>query len=90
MARVFPYMVSKLNGHISFKDCRFSVTKQQEKTARVSLWKELRINQVYTLEASFFGYSSQNKSFHFKISDLLKIGHDILLSLYNIIQDEQL
>lgn len=42
-ARVFPYMISKLNSKISFQDCRFKLSKQYEKTARITLFKELRV-----------------------------------------------
>lgn len=75
-------MISKLNSKISFQDCRFKLSKQYEKTARITLFKELRVQQVYTLEASFFGYKHQSSAHHFKIPDYLKIGEDILLTLY--------
>jgi hypothetical protein len=33
----------------------------KEKTARISLWKEMRIPNVFTLEASFYGYKDHEK-----------------------------
>ena len=54
-ARVFPFMMSKLTDSISFSECRFGVEKSKEKTARISLWKDLRITNVFTMEASFYG-----------------------------------
>lgn len=51
--RIFPYMLSKLNPAITFKDCRFSYSQYKEGTARVALWKEAKIPNVFTLEASF-------------------------------------
>jgi len=49
-------MFSKLNSKIHYPSCSFTATRDKEKTARLSLWKELRITNVFTLEASFFGY----------------------------------
>jgi len=55
-SRVFPYLLSKINKMVSFRNSRFHYSKLQESTARVALWKELKISNVYTLEASFYGY----------------------------------
>ena len=55
-SRVFPYLLSKINKMVSFRNSRFHYYKLQESTARVALWKELKISNVYTLEASFYGY----------------------------------
>ena len=53
--RVFPYVLSKLCDFFSFESSRFSVHKSKEATARVSMWRELNIPCVYTMEASFSG-----------------------------------
>ena len=42
-ARIFPYAMSKINKNIQYKDCQFSITKDKDTTARVTLWKELRL-----------------------------------------------
>lgn len=51
--RMFPYIMSKLLDYFSFKYSRFSVTKSKETTARISLFRELNIPCIYTMEASF-------------------------------------
>jgi hypothetical protein len=57
------------------------MSKGKECTARVRIFKELRIPLVYTLEASFFGQKRTNRSIqthsemvHFTIDDYKEIG----------------
>lgn len=56
--RIFPFLISQLDEKISFEGCRFKNEKVFESTARISLWKMLRIPYVYTLESSFLGFRS--------------------------------
>lgn len=72
-------MMSKITNHISFKDCKFNKgEKGKDSTARISLWRDLRIINVYTLEASFLGYSTDNQiNRHFNIKDLLNLGKNL-------------
>ena len=53
--RVFPYLMSKICDYFSFESSRFSVHRSKEATARVSMWRELGIPNVFTMEASFCG-----------------------------------
>ena len=54
--RIYPYILSKLNLLFSFERSRFGTHNSKAKTARVTLYKELRDTPaVYTLEASFAG-----------------------------------
>lgn len=53
--RVFPYILSKLCDFFSFELSRFSMHKSKEATARISMWKEIKIPTIYTMEASFCG-----------------------------------
>lgn len=52
-SRIFPFIMSKLVDYFSFQYSRFSVTKSKETTARISLFRELNIPCIYTMEASF-------------------------------------
>ena len=54
-SRMFPYILSKLCDYFSFEQSRFSMHKSKEATARISMWKELKIPAIYTMEASFCG-----------------------------------
>lgn len=53
--RIFPYMLDKQAEVFSYSDCAFSVQKAKEGTGRVVGWKELGVQNSYTLEASFCG-----------------------------------
>lgn len=53
--RLFPFIMSKLVDYFSYDNSRFSVTKSKESTARISLWKMLKIPNIFTMEASFCG-----------------------------------
>jgi len=49
-------ILSKISKYFSFEDSRFHIEKSKESTARVALWRELGIDNVFTLEGSFYGY----------------------------------
>jgi hypothetical protein len=53
--RVFPFILSKLCDYFQFESCRFSMHKSKEATARISIYKEVKIPAIYTMEASFSG-----------------------------------
>jgi len=80
--RVFPFIMSKLCDYFSFEYSRFSVHKSKEETARVTLWRELQIPCVYTLEASFCGADKgEIKDIHFSVAHLMLCGQRLLESL---------
>lgn len=80
--KLFPYILSKINPNFSFKDCRFGIQKAKEATLRVSLFKELKIPKVYTVESSFAGPDSGPQAHtHFTTTQLEEIGRDFLLAV---------
>jgi len=81
--------MSKKTDSISFQDCRFGVQPSKEKTARISLWKELRVASVYTLEASFYGKQAGETKTHYSIQDLLDIGKNLMLNLRDYMWEEE-
>ena len=48
-------MLSKLSKFFHFGSCRFGVQKSKESTARVSLYKDLKVPNIFTLESTFSG-----------------------------------
>jgi hypothetical protein len=81
-SKLFPFVLSKVNPNFSFKDCRFNMQKAKEATLRISLFKELRIPKVYTLEASFAGPDSGPQAHsHFTTKQLEDMGRDFLLAI---------
>lgn len=47
--------MSKVCDSFAFENSKFSIHKSKEATARVAMWRELKIPAVYTMEASFCG-----------------------------------
>ena len=80
--RVFPFIMSKLLDFFSFEYSRFSVHKSKEATARVTLWRELKIPNVFTMEASFCGADKgQLDKKHFMPEHLMLSGRKLLEAL---------
>jgi len=85
--RIFPLLFHKQSKYFSFKDCRFNMQKSKEATARIQIHKEIRKNEVYTLETSFSGYLLDKDDPNYMIQhsekDLLNIGADLVKAIYS-------
>ena len=53
--KLFPFIMSKLCPFFSYGYSRFAVQRHKENTARITMWRELRVPNVFTLDASFCG-----------------------------------
>ena len=47
--------MQKIHDAYKYSNCCFAIQKDKEGTARITVWKDLRIDYVYTLESSFCG-----------------------------------
>jgi hypothetical protein len=57
--------------------------KSKESTARITMFHQLRIPFVFTLEASFAGANRGNlQGKHFSIGDLMNIGKYVLKAIW--------
>jgi cytosolic carboxypeptidase protein 2/3 len=73
--RVFPYIMSKLCDYFSFEQSRFSMSRTKDGTARVAMFKELNIPNIFTMEASFCGADKGKfKDQHFTTEYLMMAG----------------
>lgn len=81
--RIFPFLMSKLAApHFSYDYSRFKVQKHKEATARIAIWRELKIPNIFTMEASFCGpkaldptsEDAKKLNYHFTVEDLVDIG----------------
>jgi len=73
--RVFPYLLEKQAESFSYSDCSFVVQRAKEGTGRVVGWKELQIQNSFTIEASFCGSDfGKYADLHFNTSMLTEIG----------------
>lgn len=67
----------------SFESSRFSIHKSKESTARVALWREYRIPNIFTLEASFYGYDTPTgRAEAYSIDDFMNIGKSLCKAIY--------
>jgi len=80
--RIFPLIVSNMSKYTNFKDCQFAIQKSKENTARIALWREFPIDNIFTLEASFYGYNDQNKIVHFTKEDYKNLGVDLCKAIF--------
>ena len=80
--RLFPFILSKVCDSFSFENCRYSVHKSKEATARITMWRELKIPAVYTMEASFCGSDiGASAGLHYTAEHLMDIGKKLCISL---------
>ncbi|CAD8120249.1 unnamed protein product [Paramecium sonneborni] len=81
--RVFALLMAKMNPFMDYSSCTFRVESSKDKTARIQIWRELKINWVYTYECSFYGQQKK----HFSIQDYINCGISICNSLSQIVKD---
>jgi cytosolic carboxypeptidase protein 2/3 len=55
LERLLPKVLNKLVPSFSYDGCAYSVSKSKEGTGRVTVWKEFKIFNAFTMEASFAG-----------------------------------
>ena len=78
MGKYFPFSCAKKSQVIQFEKSKFKMPKYKKGTGRINLFKELNVENVFTLETSYFGCNSgtyQNK--YFTSETLQEIGRDI-------------
>ena len=71
--KYFPFSCAKKSNVIQFEKSKFKMPKYKKGTGRINLFRELNVENVLTLETSYFGY--QNK--YFNCDTLQEIGKDI-------------
>ena len=80
--KFFPFICSKTSKVINFDKCKFSMPKTKNGTGRIDLFKELNIENVYTIETSNFGcLNGEYANMYFNEGMLMNIGRDVCLSI---------
>ena len=80
--KFFPFICNKTSKVINFDKCKFSMPKAKSGTGRIDLFKELNIENVFTIETSNFGcLSGEYANMYFNESSLMEIGRDVCLSI---------
>ncbi|KAI6230904.1 Cytosolic carboxypeptidase 1 [Aphelenchoides besseyi] len=57
-AVVLPELLDKLDPGFSLKDCRYSITKAKEPSARITLWRQFGVERCYTMESTYSGFDA--------------------------------
>ena len=88
--RIFPKLLERVSEIFSFKDCVFGLQKSKESTARIVLYKEVGINNSYTLESSFCGADfGKHSDFHFSTEHYQEIGHNLCDAILDFCDPDQ-
>ena len=80
--KFFPFISAKKSKIISFEKSIFSMPKYKKGTGRINLFHELDIDNIVTLETSYFGCNIKDYSNkYFTIDNLKEIGRDICIGI---------
>ncbi|XP_067840829.1 uncharacterized protein [Heptranchias perlo] len=74
--RLFPWLISQRDPErFDWTSCKFHIHKCKESTGRVVMYRQLGLNDSFTLEASFSGAVKEQLAVrHFNIKDYMSIG----------------
>ncbi|CAI5439555.1 unnamed protein product [Caenorhabditis angaria] len=70
------------NNKFNASECRFSITRAKEASARVNIWRQFGVTWAYTLESTYCGFNS--KGCQINMGDLKDIGRELLFSFLEI------
>jgi len=60
-SKIFPILLSKMSDAFNYDQCKFKLNKNKYGTARINLFHELAIANIFTIEASFYGVKREVK-----------------------------
>ena len=87
-AHLFPRLCASRGENFNFDFCSFRVQKNKSSCARITVNKEVRLPQSYTLEASFCGASQgPNKDYHFTVRDFEEMGLRVCQALWDRVSE---
>lgn len=82
---LFPYICTQMNKNISYNQSNFKMPKYKNGTGRISLFKDLELDNIVTLETSFFGsynkFHDDGNKVYFNSQLLREIGRDVCLGM---------
>jgi len=58
-SKIFPMILSKISDAFSYEQSKFKLNKNKYGTARINLFHELCLTNIFTIEASFFGIKKE-------------------------------
>lgn len=79
--RILPYLISAHNNIFNIPSCTFGITRDKEATARASISKIMRSENVLTIETSCFGERINHEGRQFHPIDIFRMAETILIAL---------
>ena len=80
--KFFPFICGKISNIISFEKSSFKMPKFKNGTGRINLFREFDIENVVTLETSYFGcVNGKYKNQYITVEKLKEIGRDICIGI---------
>lgn len=79
--RLLPRIIAKQTYMFNINDCCFRVTGDKSGTARITVWREFKVTNSFTLEVSLWGYDYGREVMPFTDKKLEQLGVDFLLSI---------
>ena len=89
--RTIPKLVSERTEMFRFFSCKFRVEKYKENCARIAMWRDFDLTNVFTIETSSFGFlNKERETVHFNTGLLEEFGECLASSLFEfqLIQEE--
>ncbi|KAI8617495.1 hypothetical protein BC830DRAFT_1113250 [Chytriomyces sp. MP71] len=84
--KIFPSLLATLSPVFDQSNCKYSVEKTKESTARVVMWREMGVVGSYTLESSYCGADvGEKKGLQLQIPDLEKVGVDFCCAIWALL-----
>jgi hypothetical protein len=80
-----PELLDRLGQGFSLRDCRFSVTKSKESSARITLWRQFGVERCYTMESTYCGFDVGSFSGkQIGVADLKRMGEHLVSVLEGV------
>uniref|UniRef100_A0A1I7WTS3 Peptidase_M14 domain-containing protein n=1 Tax=Heterorhabditis bacteriophora TaxID=37862 RepID=A0A1I7WTS3_HETBA len=69
----------------SINNCRFSIMRDKESSARVAVWRQFGVKRAYTLEATYCGFETgKYQGYQIGTCDLKKMGQHLVESILEV------
>jgi len=82
--RLLPKLICAKTPYFRWASCRFRNERSKQKAARLVVWKQLKLMNTFTIEASFYGYLTKDRdTVPFTEATLLEAGEGICRGLWD-------
>uniref|UniRef100_A0A915EKJ0 Cytosolic carboxypeptidase N-terminal domain-containing protein n=1 Tax=Ditylenchus dipsaci TaxID=166011 RepID=A0A915EKJ0_9BILA len=80
-----PDTLEKIAPGFSLRDCRFSISKSKEFSARIAVWRQFGVERAYTMEATYCGYDlGPMAGQQIRVKDLKEMGEQLCQAILQL------